>query len=141
LIVALLATLGATVVAFVLYPVFAETRARDLADLGETEREILDLEEKKGRLHVIEALQEQIGSQINARLVGTVQEVLVEGEKDGVLTGRNRGNKLVHVRAEMGNGKWEMGRPHPTLGELIDVRISKATAWSLQGEIASTVAA
>jgi len=99
------------------------------------------LEEKKGRLHVIEALQEQIGSQINARLVGTVQEVLVEGEKDGVLTGRNRGNKLVHVRAEMGNGKWEMGRPHPTLGELIDVRISKATAWSLQGEIASTVAA
>jgi rRNA maturation endonuclease Nob1 len=53
LIVALLATLGATVVAFVLYPVFAETRARDLADIGETEREILDLEEKKGRLYEV----------------------------------------------------------------------------------------
>ena len=51
MIVALLATLGATVVAFVLYPVFAETRARDLGDIGETEREILDLEEKKDRLY------------------------------------------------------------------------------------------
>jgi len=51
LIVALLATLGATVVAFVLYPVFAETRAGGLADLGDAEREILDLEEKKSRLY------------------------------------------------------------------------------------------
>ncbi len=50
MIVALLATLGATVVAFVLYPVFA-ARARGLADLGDAEREILDLEEKKSRLY------------------------------------------------------------------------------------------
>jgi hypothetical protein len=48
--VALLATLGATVVAFVLYPVFAESR-RGLESLGDTEREILDLEEKKSRLY------------------------------------------------------------------------------------------
>jgi hypothetical protein len=51
LIVALLATLGATVVAFVLYPVFAEARAGGLAGLGAAEREILDLEEKKSRLY------------------------------------------------------------------------------------------
>jgi formylmethanofuran dehydrogenase subunit E len=38
------------VVAFVLYPVFAESR-RGLATLGESEREILDLEEKKSRLY------------------------------------------------------------------------------------------
>jgi hypothetical protein len=50
LIVALLATLGATVVAFVLYPVFAESR-RALDALGDVEREILDLEEKKSRLY------------------------------------------------------------------------------------------
>jgi hypothetical protein len=49
--VALLATLGATVVAFVLYPVFAEARGGGLAGLGDVEREILDLEEKKGRLY------------------------------------------------------------------------------------------
>ena len=51
MIVALLATLGATVVAFVLYPVFAEARGGGLAGLGDAEREILDLEEKKSRLY------------------------------------------------------------------------------------------
>ncbi len=97
-------------------------------------------EEKMRRLHAVEGLQERIGSEINARLVGTVQEVLLEGEKDGVLTGRNRGNKLVHARMEEGRGKKEEGsRPIP--GDLIEVRITKATAWSLQGEIAATVAA
>lgn len=50
--VALLAALGATVVAFVLYPVFAESR-RGLGALGDTEREILDLEEKKSRLYSV----------------------------------------------------------------------------------------
>jgi hypothetical protein len=49
--IALLATLGATVVAFVLYPVFAEARAGGLGTLGETEREILSLEETKSRLY------------------------------------------------------------------------------------------
>jgi hypothetical protein len=48
---ALLATLGATVVAFVLYPVFAEARSSGLARLGDAEREILDLEERKSRLY------------------------------------------------------------------------------------------
>jgi zinc-ribbon domain len=48
--IALLATLGATVVAFVLYPVFVESR-RGFETLGDTEREILDLEEKKSRLY------------------------------------------------------------------------------------------
>lgn len=51
MIVALLAVLGATVVAFVLYPVFAEAGAGALSDLGDAEREILDLEEKKSRLY------------------------------------------------------------------------------------------
>ena len=51
MILALLATLGATVVAFVLYPVFAEARAGGLAGLGDAEREILDLEERKSRLY------------------------------------------------------------------------------------------
>ena len=95
--------------------------------------------EKMRRLHAVEALQERVGSEINAQLVGTVQEVLVEGEKDGVLTGRNRGNKLVHVRQERGRSK-EQGQT-PAIGDLVDVRITKATAWSLQGEVAASVAA
>jgi tRNA A37 methylthiotransferase MiaB len=99
-------------------------------------------EEKMRRLHSVETLQEGVGHEINERLVGTVQEVLIEGEKDSVFTGRNRGNKLVHLRGEMGkgNGKWEIGN-RPEIGELVDVRITKATAWSLQGEVATVVAA
>jgi len=97
------------------------------------------LDEKKRRLHAVEALQEHIASEINARLVGTVQEMLVEGEKDGVFSGRNRGNKLVHVRGEMRNEQWEMGH-RPGIGELICVMITKATAWSLQGEVTATLA-
>ncbi len=95
--------------------------------------------EKMRRLHAVEALQERVGSEINARLVGTVQEVLVEGEKDGVLTGRNRGNKLVHVRQERGRSKEQ--EQAPAIGDLVDARITKATAWSLQGEVAASVAA
>ena len=94
-------------------------------------------EEKMRRLHAVEALQERIASVINERLVGTVQEVLVEGEKDGAFTGRNRGNKLVHVREEEGRGKKEEGQ-RPAIGELVDVRVTKATAWSLQGELAAS---
>jgi tRNA-2-methylthio-N6-dimethylallyladenosine synthase len=97
-------------------------------------------EEKMRRLHAVEAAQARIGAEINARLVGTVQEVLVEGEKDGVLTGRNRGNKLVHIRQEQGARSQE-SRMGPAIGDRVEVRITKATAWSLQGEIAAAVTA
>lgn len=94
-------------------------------------------EQKMRRLHAVEALQERIASEINERLVGTVQEVLVEGEKDGVLSGRNRGNKLVHF-AENETGTEKQGGP--IRGQLLDVTITKATAWSLQGEMRAAVA-
>jgi tRNA-2-methylthio-N6-dimethylallyladenosine synthase len=87
-------------------------------------------EEKMRRLHAVERLQERVAGEINERLVGTVQEVLVEGDKDGVFSGRNRGNKLVHMRSPNG----EM-RASPAIGEPIDARVTRATAWSLQGEI------
>jgi tRNA-2-methylthio-N6-dimethylallyladenosine synthase len=94
-------------------------------------------EEKMRRLHAVEALQERISSEINERLVGTVQQVLIEGKKDGVLTGRNRGNKLVHVREEAG----PKAVRRPAVGDLVDVQITKATAWSLQSDLTAAVAA
>ncbi|MEE9286327.1 MAG: TRAM domain-containing protein, partial [Dehalococcoidia bacterium] len=78
-------------------------------------------DEKMRRLHAVEALQEGIGNEINRQLLGTTQEVLVEGERDGVLTGRTRTNKLVHFPG------------HSHLGRLVDVRIEKASPWALQG--------
>ena len=88
-------------------------------------------EEKKRRLHAVEELQERISRQNNEALLGTKQEVLVEGEKDGTYTGRNRTNKLVHFAAGEA----------PALGDLVDVLIEKTTAWSLQGRLAAAVPA
>jgi tRNA-2-methylthio-N6-dimethylallyladenosine synthase len=81
--------------------------------------------EKMRRLHAVEELQEGIARQLNEALVGTVQEVLVEGERGGKLYGRTRTNKLVHFPGE--------ARP----GELVQVRIERASPWSLQGELAA----
>lgn len=88
-------------------------------------------DEKMRRLHAIEELQERISRENNAPFVGQVQEVLVEGIEGDVITGRNRANKLVHFRAKQ----------PPAIGDMVDVRIEKATAWSLQGEMAAAVPA
>ncbi|HXG42641.1 MAG TPA: tRNA (N6-isopentenyl adenosine(37)-C2)-methylthiotransferase MiaB [Dehalococcoidia bacterium] len=84
--------------------------------------------EKMRRLRAVEELQEGIARQINEALVGTVQEVLVEGERGGKLYGRTRTNKLVHFPGP--------ARP----GELVPVRIERASPWSLQGEIVCAAA-
>lgn len=103
-------------------------------------------EEKMRRLHAVEALQERIAAEINAGLVGTVQEVLVEGaqaapEGGTVFTGRNRANKLVHFRAPPAGENGAAGVGVPSQGDLVPVRIQRATAWSLQGELALPVPA
>ncbi|HJX62152.1 MAG TPA: MiaB/RimO family radical SAM methylthiotransferase, partial [Dehalococcoidia bacterium] len=85
---------------------------------------------KMERLHAVEELQESIAAQINAGLVGSVQEVLIEGQKGGAgrpadprpkLHGRARTNKIVHFS----------GRGKP--GDTASVLIEKSSAWSLQG--------
>ena len=73
------------------------------------------------RLHVIEELQESIAADINVRLQGTLQEVLVEGQRSGKLHGRTRTNKIAHFS----------GRAQP--GDTATVLIEKSSAWSLQG--------
>jgi tRNA-2-methylthio-N6-dimethylallyladenosine synthase len=95
-------------------------------------------EEKMRRLHAVEEQQERTARELNARLLGTVQEVLVEGSKEDdtgitVYSGRNRGNKLVHFRA--------LGDRRSEIGELVRVEVTKTTAWSLQGQLAAAVPA
>ena len=103
-------------------------------------------EEKMRRLHAVEEMQERIGAELNSRLLGATQEVLVEGAKEDdagetVHTGRNRANKLVHFRVEEGNGDGNGKRECPAIGELVQVEIAKTTAWSLQGRLAAAVPA
>jgi tRNA-2-methylthio-N6-dimethylallyladenosine synthase len=81
-------------------------------------------EEKKARLQAVEELQETIATDINARLLGQVVEVLVDGHHRGQWQGRTRSNKLVFFPHEV-----------DILGELVNVRIGKTSPWSLQGTV------
>jgi tRNA-2-methylthio-N6-dimethylallyladenosine synthase len=80
-------------------------------------------EAKRERLQAVEALQKTISGEINAALVGTVREVLVEENVKGKWCGRTRGDKLVHFAGDC------------EAGDVVRVRIERAGAWSLQGSV------
>jgi tRNA-2-methylthio-N6-dimethylallyladenosine synthase len=79
--------------------------------------------EKKRRQRVIESLQEGIAAGINAQLSGQTLEVLVEGRSRVRWQGRSRTGKLVFF-----NGGSDR------LGQLVPVRVQKASPWWLEGE-------
>ncbi|MCC6177181.1 MAG: tRNA (N6-isopentenyl adenosine(37)-C2)-methylthiotransferase MiaB [Chloroflexi bacterium] len=84
----------------------------------------LSLEEKKRRVHGVEALQKDIATAKNAPLLGQTVEVLVEGESRGKWYGRTRTNKLVHLASE-----------RQLAGETVHARITATSPWSLQGDL------
>ena len=79
-------------------------------------------EEKRRRLKAVEALQERVATEINARLLDETVEVLVEGRNKGKWRGRTRTDKLVFFE--------DAGDFH---GKIARVRITKTSPWSLQG--------
>jgi tRNA-2-methylthio-N6-dimethylallyladenosine synthase len=81
------------------------------------------LEEKKRRLHAVEQLQETIATELNARLLGTRQTVLVEEVRGEKWMGRTRGNKLVFFEDDA-----------DLRGEEVSVQIVATSPWSLQAE-------
>ena len=84
-------------------------------------------EEKRARLKALEALQEQIATEINAELLGREMDVLVEGRKRGKWFGRNRNDKLVFLD----NADADADMP----GKMVRVSIYKTSPWSLQGSL------
>ncbi len=68
-------------------------------------------------------IQKEIAFKKNLAYEGKNVEVLVEEEKDGKLVGRTRTNKLVHLEGE-----------HNLLGSIVNVKITKANRFSLEGE-------
>ncbi len=100
------------------------TRAGTIADRMMTDD--VSQERKKARLKVIEGLQERILTEANAHLQGQTFEVLVEGRKRGRWFGRNRNDKLVFFEHE-----------EDQKSNLVNVKINKTSAWSLQGTLVS----
>lgn len=78
---------------------------------------------KRERLQAIESQQEKIATEINSQLVGKELEVLVEGRKGDKWQGRTHTNKLVFFTDSADHR-----------GHLVEVKVEKATAWSLQGK-------
>jgi tRNA-2-methylthio-N6-dimethylallyladenosine synthase len=81
-------------------------------------------EEKARRRRRVDQVQESILEEINSELVGREEEVLVESRHKGKWHGRTRSNKLVFFQDEGDH-----------LGRLVDVKITRATPWSLQGTL------
>jgi len=91
---------------------------------GRTMEDDVPLEEKRRRREGLEQLEESILREINAKLVGKTVEILVEGSYKGKWQGRTRSDKLVFFQDE-GNHR----------GQLVNLNITQATPWSLQGTL------
>ena len=100
------------------YSIRSGTVAADLPDQ-------VPEEEKERRNQVLLELLRKNSLRRNAELTGSVQEVLVEGpDQTGLnLMGRTRGNRVTIFK---GNGQ--------VPGQLVNVKITRATASSLYGE-------
>ncbi len=83
-------------------------------------------EEKRRRLRAVDASQESILGEINAGYSGTAREVLVDGRNKGRWQGRTRTDKLVFFDDPSDGAE-------VALGDVLSVRVTRTTPWSLQG--------
>ena len=90
---------------------------------GRTMEDDIPDEEKVRRRDEVDRLQERILSEINAGLVGHEVEVLVEDRRKEKWRGRTRSDKLVFFQDD-----------RDLQGKLVNVGITRAGPWSLQGE-------
>ncbi len=85
-------------------------------------------EEKKRRLQAVDELQERIAADINRRLLGQEEVVLVEEQHKGKWKGRTRTNKLVFfAQDEKSKEDWR--------GKQVNVTITWTGPWSMQGQV------
>lgn len=92
----------------------------------------ITLEEKKSRFQRLNTLQSEISLKKNQPFMNQTVAVLVEGPSKNdasVLTGRTDGNKLV-LWPDTGRHK---------VGDLVNIRITKAQTWLLKGQEAEDV--
>jgi len=99
----------------------------------------VSLAEKKRRFDVLNQLLKKIAEEKNKKLIGKTETVLVEKCQDGFCFGKTGGNKNVKFEypAVNGNGTSPLtrGDKRGVIGKFIKIKIEKATAWGLLGEI------
>lgn len=104
------------------------TRAGTVAD-RRLEDDVSD-EEKWERFRILEELQENIATKINADYLGRTVEVLFEEKVRGRWKGRTTTNKLVFVESEQS-----------LRGKILPVMITWTGPWSMQGRFVSETTA
>jgi len=97
----------------------------------------IPLAEKKRRLHAVEEVQAEIALALNQQYLDRIDEVLVEDINTShgrqQWKGRNRANKLVFFPQPTDESNGSRNALTIKQGDLVKVRIERATAWSLQG--------
>ena len=91
-------------------------------------------EVKDCRMKELDSLQESILRDTNSVLVGQTLEVLVEGRKRGKWQGRTRTDKLVFIADDEDGGDRVQPGQSVNPGDLVNVEISQASPWALQGQ-------
>ena len=86
----------------------------------------ISLKEKEERLQRLNKVVNKYFKENNDKIVGTIQKVLVEGisEKKNNLYGYTESNKLINFEGSKN-----------LIGKIIDVEVTKAKTWSLDGKI------
>ena len=87
-----------------------------------------DLKEKEQRLYRLNEVVNKYFLENNKKLENTIVPVLVEGlseKKDGMYYGYTDTNKLINFKSDK----------ELNLGDLVDVKVTSAKTWSLDGEI------
>ena len=90
-------------------------------------KEDLTIEEKENRLHTLNEKINEYSKESNLRMLGTIQKVLITGiseKDDNKVCGYTENMKLVNVEADK-----------KVIGEIINVKITDAKSFSLDGVI------
>ncbi|WP_461828899.1 tRNA (N6-isopentenyl adenosine(37)-C2)-methylthiotransferase MiaB, partial [Aquifex sp.] len=94
---------------------------------AEMEGQVPD-EVKTERMRRLLDLQKRIMAELAKRYEGTVQEVLVEEEKNGELIGRTTTNKWASFKGD-----------RSLLGKIVKIKVTKSSPFSLEGELVEVV--
>jgi len=87
-------------------------------------------EEKKRREKILQEIVKDTVLKHNQKLIGTIQNVLIDEAKNNKYYGRTIGYKVVEIKTDLPRGKAGQSLK---LGQFIDVNIETAGSWKLVG--------
>ena len=93
---------------------------------AEKMKDNVTIEEKNNRLHILNDIVNKYANEANQKYLNKIVPVLIEGEseKEGMIFGYTDTMKLVNVSGSK-----------DSIGKIVDVKITDAKTWSLDGEI------